>query len=62
MLIGAVNVVVRGAASLVFVTQRLLRTLTDVAEVRDLYQRGPASTSRILALWLVQTGAAACAD
>ena len=35
---------------LVFMTQRLLWPLTDVAEVLDLYQRGRASASRILAL------------
>ena len=35
---------------LVFMTQRLLWPLTEVAEVLDLYQRGRASTSRILAL------------
>ena len=35
---------------LVFMTQRLLWPLTDVAEVLDLYQRGRASTSRILGL------------
>jgi ATP-binding cassette subfamily B protein len=35
---------------LVFMTQRLLWPLTDVAEVLDLYQRGRASTARILAL------------
>ena len=35
---------------LVFMTQRLLWPLTRVAEVLDLYQRGRASTARILAL------------
>ncbi len=35
---------------LVFMTQRLLWPLTDVAEVLDLYQRGRASTTRILQL------------
>lgn len=35
---------------LVFMTQRLLWPLTDVAEVLDLYQRGRASTARILHL------------
>ncbi|WP_235535963.1 ABC transporter ATP-binding protein [Nocardioides sp. Root190] len=35
---------------LVFMTQRLLWPLTAVAEVLDLYQRGRASTTRILAL------------
>lgn len=35
---------------LVFMTQRLLWPLTDIAEVLDLYQRGRASTSRILLL------------
>ncbi len=35
---------------LVFMTQRLLWPLTEVAEVLDLYQRGRASASRILAL------------
>lgn len=35
---------------LVFMTQRLLWPLTDVATVLDLYQRGRASTARILAL------------
>ncbi|WP_392544061.1 ABC transporter ATP-binding protein [Oryzobacter telluris] len=35
---------------LVFMTQRLLWPLTDVAQVLDLYQRGRASTARILAL------------
>lgn len=35
---------------LVFMTQRLLWPLTDVAETLDLYQRGRASTARILAL------------
>jgi ATP-binding cassette, subfamily B, bacterial len=35
---------------LVFMTQRLLWPLTDVAVVLDLYQRGRASTARILAL------------
>ncbi|WGY03888.1 ABC transporter ATP-binding protein [Nocardioides sp. QY071] len=35
---------------LVFMTQRLLWPLTEVAEVLDLYQRGRASTVRILAL------------
>ena len=35
---------------LVFMTQRLLWPLTDVAQVLDLYQRGRASTSRILTL------------
>ncbi len=35
---------------LVFMTQRLLWPLTDVAEVLDLYQRGRASASRILGL------------
>lgn len=35
---------------LVFMTQRLLWPLTDVAQVLDLYQRGRASTSRILRL------------
>ncbi|MFI7586378.1 ABC transporter ATP-binding protein [Spongisporangium articulatum] len=35
---------------LVFMTQRLLWPLTDVGEVLDLYQRGMASTRRILAL------------
>ena len=35
---------------LVFMTQRLLWPLTDVAVVLDLYQRGRASASRILAL------------
>lgn len=38
---------------LVFMTQRLLWPLTDVAEVLDLYQRGRASTSRILGLLAV---------
>lgn len=38
---------------LVFMTQRLLWPLTDVAEVLDLYQRGRASTSRILSLLAV---------
>lgn len=35
---------------LVFMTQRLLWPLTTVAQVLDLYQRGRASTARILAL------------
>ncbi|MCE5288467.1 MAG: ABC transporter ATP-binding protein/permease [Nocardiaceae bacterium] len=35
---------------LVFMTQRLLWPLTSVAEVLDLYQRGKASTARILRL------------
>ena len=35
---------------LVFMTQRLLWPMTDVAEVLDLYQRGRASTARILDL------------
>ena len=35
---------------LVFMTQRLLWPLTDIAEVLDLYQRGRASTARILEL------------
>ena len=35
---------------LVFMTQRLLWPLTDVAEVLDLYQRGRASTARLLSL------------
>ena len=35
---------------LVFMTQRLLWPLTDVAQVLDLYQRGRASTERILRL------------
>jgi ATP-binding cassette, subfamily B, bacterial len=35
---------------LVFMTQRLLWPLTEVAEVLDLYQRGRASASRILLL------------
>ena len=35
---------------LVFMTQRLLWPLTEVAEMLDLYQRGRASTARILAL------------
>lgn len=35
---------------LVFMTQRLLWPLTEVAEVLDLYQRGRASTVRILGL------------
>ena len=35
---------------LVFMTQRLLWPLTEVAEVLDLYQRGRASTTRILRL------------
>jgi ATP-binding cassette, subfamily B, bacterial len=35
---------------LVFMTQRLLWPLTDVASVLDLYQRGRASTARLLAL------------
>ncbi|MGG5258141.1 ABC transporter ATP-binding protein [Phycicoccus avicenniae] len=38
---------------LVFMTQRLLWPLTDVATVLDLYQRGRASTARILALLAV---------
>lgn len=38
---------------LVFMTQRLLWPLTDIAEVLDLYQRGRASTSRILTLLAV---------
>lgn len=38
---------------LVFMTQRLLWPLTDIAEVLDLYQRGRASTSRILGLLAV---------
>lgn len=38
---------------LVFMTQRLLWPLTAVAEVLDLYQRGRASTARILALLAV---------
>lgn len=38
---------------LVFMTQRLLWPLTDVAEVLDLYRRGMASTERILALLAV---------
>ncbi|MGD9959429.1 ABC transporter ATP-binding protein [Nocardioides sp.] len=38
---------------LVFMTQRLLWPLTDVAEVLDLYQRGRASTARILELLAV---------
>ncbi|QIK76776.1 ABC transporter ATP-binding protein [Nocardioides piscis] len=38
---------------LVFMTQRLLWPLTEVAEVLDLYQRGRASTARILALLAV---------
>ncbi|GAB94898.1 ATP-binding cassette subfamily B protein [Kineosphaera limosa] len=35
---------------LVFMTQRLLWPLTDIAQVLDLYQRGRASTTRILTL------------
>lgn len=35
---------------LVFMTQRLLWPLTEIAEMLDLYQRGRASTARILAL------------
>ncbi len=35
---------------LVFMTQRLLWPLTDVAQVLDLYQRGRASTVRVLTL------------
>ncbi|HEX5017725.1 MAG TPA: ABC transporter ATP-binding protein, partial [Actinomycetes bacterium] len=35
---------------LVFMTQRLLWPLTEVAQVLDLYQRGRASTTRILTL------------
>lgn len=35
---------------LVFMTQRLLWPLTDIAEMLDLYQRGRASTARILDL------------
>ena len=35
---------------LVFMTQRLLWPLTEVAEVLDLYQRGRASAARILGL------------
>jgi ATP-binding cassette subfamily B protein len=35
---------------LVFMTQRLLWPLTDVAQVLDLYQRGRASTARLLSL------------
>ncbi len=38
---------------LVFMTQRLLWPLTDVATVLDLYQRGRASTQRILELLAV---------
>ncbi|MDR7087717.1 ATP-binding cassette subfamily B protein [Aeromicrobium panaciterrae] len=38
---------------LVFMTQRLLWPLTDVATVLDLYQRGRASTQRILTLLAV---------
>ncbi|MET3962617.1 ATP-binding cassette subfamily B protein [Marmoricola sp. OAE513] len=38
---------------LVFMTQRLLWPLTDIAEVLDLYQRGRASTTRILTLLAV---------
>jgi ATP-binding cassette subfamily B protein len=38
---------------LVFMTQRLLWPLTDIAEVLDLYQRGRASTTRILELLAV---------
>lgn len=38
---------------LVFMTQRLLWPLTRVAEVLDLYQRGRASTARILGLLAV---------
>jgi len=38
---------------LVFMTQRLLWPLTDVATVLDLYQRGRASAGRILALLAV---------
>ncbi len=38
---------------LVFMTQRLLWPLTGVAEVLDLYQRGRASTARLLALLAV---------
>ncbi|CUR55822.1 putative ABC transporter permease/ATP-binding protein [metagenome] len=38
---------------LVFMTQRLLWPLTEVAEVLDLYQRGHASTARILELLAV---------
>jgi ATP-binding cassette subfamily B protein len=38
---------------LVFMTQRLLWPLTDIAEVLDLYQRGRASTARILGLLAV---------
>ncbi|UAL28887.1 ABC transporter ATP-binding protein/permease [Nocardioides rotundus] len=38
---------------LVFMTQRLLWPLTRVAEVLDLYQRGRASTARILGLLTV---------
>lgn len=38
---------------LVFMTQRLLWPLTEVATVLDLYQRGRASTQRILALLAV---------
>ena len=37
-------------SALVFMTQRLLWPLTDIAAVLDLYQRGRASTARILAL------------
>lgn len=35
---------------LVFMTQRLLWPLTEIAEMLDLYQRGRASTARILSL------------
>lgn len=38
---------------LVFMTQRLLWPLTEVAEVLDLYQRGRASTARLLDLLAV---------
>ncbi len=38
---------------LVFMTQRLLWPLTEIAEVLDLYQRGRASTARILDLLAV---------
>ncbi|HYH71751.1 MAG TPA: ABC transporter ATP-binding protein [Nocardioides sp.] len=37
-------------SALVFMTQRLLWPLTEVAEVLDLYQRGRASAARILGL------------
>ncbi|WP_404352505.1 ABC transporter ATP-binding protein/permease [Phycicoccus jejuensis] len=58
LLVGGLSVLDGGLAVglysvLVFMTQRLLWPLTEVATVLDLYQRGRASTARILALLAV---------